>query len=291
MDDENEWVPASAAVGILATKFGDLIAKETIISRLGDGLLSMRAQLAIKEADIGTPFLDAQFHREKKFFRSFEGQADQSWVVCAETDDELVDLPRNAFSRENGWRILPEESIWPRGIFCAKKTAKIRPKLKLKRRIVVPGPKREIRTIPANPELRLTTLGIHFHRDEINNIIGGSARSTLTLPKGDKGLGPLGRARIPSTDPADERPFPGDDAPVREDFQRMIAKGEFAKEFGEHDYRGKKAKIARAFADRLRDRDIPVPSDPTLLRRAGRLMDDQKSFARKMTRRDPNEPS
>ena len=74
MDDENEWVPASAAVAILATKFGDFIAKETIISRLGDGLLSMRAQLAIKEADIEHHFLMRSSTGRKNFFEALRGR-------------------------------------------------------------------------------------------------------------------------------------------------------------------------------------------------------------------------
>lgn len=286
MSEVKEWFSAIDAAALLATRFGDLVAKETLMSRLEDGGLSLAAQLVIQEADVGEPALSPEFWQTETYFRSFSRQADRNYVLNGDGKLGLVELQKDIFAREQGWMFDTARSVWSRGIFLARRPAAFNPPLKLKRRLVVEKVGNAVSrpiTPPPDASLRLVSLGLHFLKGEVASIL------TTSPPIGERPSGTENRGGEPRppnsrTPPVcSEEHLADDDRPIFDELAAMIKAGQFQEVFG-LPRRGLKAVIAREIERRMTERELYPPSEKTLLRRAGELMDIYKEALAKKSR-------
>lgn len=264
MTEADNWIPAIEAVALLAGRLGDRAAKETLISRLEDGRLSLAAQLVIQEADLGEPLLAPESWRSEKYFRAFPRQADRNYVLIGENDTGLVELRKDIFAREQGWLFDTDRFVWSQGILFAKRPATFRSRLKLKRKVVVGKLGSTIiqpSQAPKNGSLRLVSLGIHFPEYEVTSIL-------TVHPAMDARSGTMESQSAGS----EEEHLADDDRPICEELAAMIETGEFQEAFG-LPRRGLKAKIAKEIDQRMTRRELYPPSKKTLLRRAEELID------------------
>lgn len=121
--DEGGWVTALEAIHSLATVLGDLVAKETLLSRLEDGALRIGASIAIQEADVGSVDFDGEWdYRPKRH----PLQKDRSWLGVATDDCGTVVVDPDFFRRDAGWVIDRSRLSWREGKLVARRPAVFR---------------------------------------------------------------------------------------------------------------------------------------------------------------------
>ena len=179
-----EWLTVLQAVHLIAPLFnGELAAKETIISRLQDGMLEGAADAMIHEADLdGFYFDDLEWGRD--WTKSHRFQRDKPFVRRSTDDAKLVKVPARFMARDEKWEIDIARISWAQGQFLARSPSDF-----------------ELHWMPTDRMSfcsRRAVTGLRLRRADIEAMIKSSPVPAHTLATEDKNVG--GRPRLEGWD-------------------------------------------------------------------------------------------